>query len=62
VLQEELFKCYYRNAPDHYSKCKDLAVEYKRRLEMPHNIPPVGYDSVCRLRRTEDGGLTYQKK
>ncbi len=63
VLQEELFKCYHRHAPDHYHMCKDLAMEYKRRIRQDNLIPPVGYPaSTSRLRRTEDGKLVYEHK
>ncbi len=58
VLQEKLFKCFYRTAPDHYTMCSDLARVYKERLDWgPTSLPPLGYaDSQCKLRRTPDGG------
>ncbi len=62
VLQERLFQCYYRNAPDHYTACKDLATQYKQRVSMAHNIPPAGYDSVSRLRRTPEGSVVIDRK
>lgn len=63
VLQEQLFQCYYKNAPDHYTKCQDLATEYRRRLDWSHNLPPVGYaNSECRLRRANDGELVFERK
>lgn len=62
-LQEQLYQCYFRHAPDHYSQCKDLAMDYHRRLNWQDNIPPAGFaDSESRLRRTDDGGLTFERK
>jgi hypothetical protein len=62
VLQEQLFQCYYRHAPDHYTACKDLATEYKSRVVMSHSIPSSGHDSVSRLRRTTEGSLVVDRK
>lgn len=60
VLQEKLFRCYYRHAPDHYTACGELARQYKERLDWgPTSLPPVDYaNSQCRLRRTPDGDFT----
>ena len=62
-MQEQLYQCYFRNAPDHYSKCKDLAVAYHERLNWDNNIPPAGFaNSESRLRRTDEGALTFERK
>merc|ERR1711916_31922 len=61
-LQEQLFQCYYRYAPDHYTKCKDLATDYYQRLRWEEGIPPAGFeDAHTRLRREEGGGISFER-
>jgi hypothetical protein len=38
MLQEEISKCYFKHRVNHYKNCRDLSVEYIRRLSCPNYI------------------------